>query len=155
MVFETTQLLIGIVLLLTLLVTFIGIQVFITLRDARKTFAKANRVLDESEEILEDVALPIRNLSATFHSLQTTGKVVEFLFGTRKGRKLTKNVSSYGRQLFERVEGTVDEFESEEREVEGSLVASDFKKDDRIERIEPSSFLSFGRRFFKGTPKKR
>lgn len=154
MVLETSHLLIGVVVLLTFLSLVIGFQVFITLRDIRKTLSKANQVIDEADEVLEDISYPIKNLSATLTTIQTTGNLLQFLFGDKKRRELTKEISGHGKAVFTRIEQLAKETDYDREKNQG---------DDKIESTAPSapvsspaSFLSStSRRLFKGIPKRR
>lgn len=70
--FDPAQLLLFIVILvLTLLLLILGSQVFLILRDIRQTIAKANKVLDKTGEITENVSAPISNLSQILMGLKT------------------------------------------------------------------------------------
>lgn len=164
MILENTQLLLAVVVILVTLTVIIGTQAFLALRDMRKTLQKTNKVLDEADEILEDIGLPIRNISQTFQGLQAVGKVTNFLFGTQKGKKITKELSSHGKHALTKVEELVDEIEADGDDDDYKLNVRTIRKpvvidhddgDDRIEQISPSSFLTAGRRLFKGLPKKR
>lgn len=59
-----------VVIVLTLLLVILGWQVFLILKDFRKTIEKTNKVLDGATSITESVATPISALS----SLSTTLK---------------------------------------------------------------------------------
>ena len=157
MVLETSQLLIGVVVLLTFLSLAIGYQVFVTLRDVRRTLAKANQVIDEADEVLEDISFPIKNFSATLMTLQTTGNILNYLFGDKKRRQITKEISGHGKEVFTRIEELArDESMDTQNNVGNS-------GEDKIESTAPSapvsspvSFLSAtSRRLFKGIPKRR
>lgn len=148
MVIETTQILLGVVLFLTLFLVFIGVQILMTLNNMKRTYKKAHQVLDEAEEILEDIALPVRDFSSALHSLRTTGKVLQFFLGDRKVRKVTKEIAHKGKDVFARLEDLAKDTDEEEP----------IKKEEKVDRIEsivPSSFLSAPKRLFKGIPKRR
>ena len=55
--------LILVIFLLTILLLALGIQVFFILKDFRQTIQKANKVLDNTDTITENVATPISSLS--------------------------------------------------------------------------------------------
>jgi hypothetical protein len=159
MVIETTNILLGVVIFLTLFLVFIGAQILITLNNMKRTYKKAHQVLDEAEEILGDIALPIRDFSSALHSLHTTGKILQFFLGDKKGRKVTKEIASEGRGVLSKLEDLMKNVEEESdmprMTVRNSLDVDKEEKVDRIESIVPSSFLSAPKRLFKGIPKRR
>ncbi len=70
--FDPAQLLLFIVILvLTVLLLVLGTQVFLILRDIRHTIAKANKVLDKTGEITENVSAPISSFSQVLMGLKT------------------------------------------------------------------------------------
>ncbi len=75
-----------VIVLLTIILIILGIQVFMILRDFRKTIGKANRILDTADEITENVAQPLSFLSTflvSTRSLSTISKVLK----TKKKRE--------------------------------------------------------------------
>lgn len=68
-----------VIVLLTILLVVLGIQVFFILRDFRRTLAKANRVLDNTEEITQSVSQPISFLSNVLSGTQTLSTVSTIL----------------------------------------------------------------------------
>lgn len=84
--FDPAQLLLFIVILvLTVLLLVLGIQVFLILRDIRQTIAKANKVLDKTGEITENVSAPISNISQVLMGLKTGATFANLL------KKATEN----------------------------------------------------------------
>lgn len=78
--FDPAQLLLFIVILvLTILLVVLGIQVFLILRDVRKTIIKANKVLDKTGEITDSVSAPISNISQLFTGLKTGATIANFI----------------------------------------------------------------------------
>ena len=62
---DTAQLmLIIVVVILTGLLLILGIQVYLILREFRKTIVKANKVLEEIEILTQSVAEPLSKLSS-------------------------------------------------------------------------------------------
>lgn len=75
-----------VIVLLTIILIVLGIQVFFILKDFRKTVAKANRILDTTEEITENISQPLSFLSnflISTRSLSTLSKVLK----TKKNRE--------------------------------------------------------------------
>jgi flagellar basal body-associated protein FliL len=70
--FDPAQiLLIVIIVILTIFLVVLGIQVFLILKDLRKTIEKANKVLDDTGEITQSVAAPISSLSGAIMGIKT------------------------------------------------------------------------------------
>lgn len=75
-----------VIVLLTIILIVLGVQVFFILRDFRKTVHKANRILDTTEEITENISQPLSFLSSflvSTRSLSTISKVLK----TKKKRE--------------------------------------------------------------------
>lgn len=78
--FDPAQLLLFLVIIiLTILLVVLGIQVFFILRDLRQTISKANRVLDNTEEITESVSGPVTSLSTLLMGLRSGAKFANFV----------------------------------------------------------------------------
>jgi len=60
-----------VIVVLTVLLTVLGIQVFLILREFRKTVDKANKVLDDTGIITESLSTPISTLSSLVMSIKT------------------------------------------------------------------------------------
>ena len=63
--------LIAVIILLTVLLIALGVQVFLILRELRKTVSKANRVLDNTESITQSVSAPLSSLSSISMGIKT------------------------------------------------------------------------------------
>lgn len=59
-----------IIIVLTILLSVLGIQVFVILREFRKTVLKANKVLDNTSIITESVSSPFSSLSGFASSIK-------------------------------------------------------------------------------------
>jgi hypothetical protein len=78
--FDPAQIIIILVILaLTLLLLVLGVQVFIILKELRKTIEKANKVLDNTENITGSVSAPISSLSSVLMGLKAGGAVAKLL----------------------------------------------------------------------------
>ena len=70
---DITQVILLLVLgILTLLLMVLGIQVYFILREFRKTVIKANRVLDDTQQITQNVSAPLASLSTLSTTLQAS-----------------------------------------------------------------------------------
>lgn len=66
----TEAVLLLVLAILTVLLVVLGIQVYFILKEFRKTVTKANKVLDDTEEITRSVSGPIASLSSLTSSFQ-------------------------------------------------------------------------------------
>lgn len=87
-----------IIVVLTILLLALGIQVFIILREFRKTVLKANKVLDNTNIITESVSSPLSSLSGLASSIKAGVSFVSLLKkiiskdeGSEKRNKKDKN----------------------------------------------------------------
>lgn len=72
---DATQLLLGfVILVVTAMLTIIGVQVYFILREFRRTLAKANKVLDDTGIISESVSRPVSLLSAMMMGVKALTK---------------------------------------------------------------------------------
>ncbi len=78
--FDPAQILLFIVIIiLTTLLVALGIQVYFVLKDLRKTLAKANRVLDNTGEITQNVSAPLSSLSSVLMGLKAGGALANII----------------------------------------------------------------------------
>lgn len=68
-----------VIIALTLLLLVLGVQVFLILKELRKTIEKANKVLDNTENITGSVSAPISSLSSIIMGLKAGGSVAKLL----------------------------------------------------------------------------
>lgn len=86
---DTMQaLLIAVIVVLTIMLAVIGLQVFIILRELRKTIHKVNRVLDNTESITESVSAPVSSFSAMIMGLKSGSTIASFLKKLKERREL-------------------------------------------------------------------
>ena len=78
--FDPAKFLLFLVILeLTVILVVLGIQVFLILRDLRQTISKANKVLDNTNDITQSVSRPISSLSGVLMGLKNGAKFANFL----------------------------------------------------------------------------
>lgn len=73
-----------VILLLAVLLLVLGVQVFFILRELRETIQRANRVLENTENITESVSEPMSFLSGLLlssKSLSTISKIIKGVKG--------------------------------------------------------------------------
>jgi hypothetical protein len=81
---DITQVVLLLVLgILTMLLVVLGIQVYFILKEFRKTVVKANRVLDDTEQITKNVSAPLASLSTLSTTLQASSvfAIIKFVRG--------------------------------------------------------------------------
>ncbi len=72
-----------VIILLSVLLTVLGIQVFVILRELRATVQRVNRILDNAEYITESISQPMNFLSTFFASTQSLSTIAK-LFSKKK-----------------------------------------------------------------------
>lgn len=83
--FNSTQLiLIIVVVVLSVLLSLIGIQVFFILKEVQKSVQKANKMLDDTGVITESISKPIASLSNSLTSLSSITGLFGWLANRRK-----------------------------------------------------------------------
>ncbi|MCH7951690.1 hypothetical protein IH980_03070 [Patescibacteria group bacterium] len=84
-------LLVIVITTLTILLSFIGVQIVHILREVRRTIEKVNKMLDDAGMITESIAHPISGLGGMIDGLKTGVKAIEtignFLTRKKKGKK--------------------------------------------------------------------
>lgn len=82
---DTVQIvLISVIVLLAVLFTVLGIQVFFILRELQKTVKKTNKILDEVDQLAENISEPISFISSIFFSSKTLSIIGKFLKRDKK-----------------------------------------------------------------------
>lgn len=90
---EITQIIIiFVVVLLTSVLTVVGIEVFLILKEFRITVKKMNKIIDDAGIISESVAKPVQSLSG-------------FLMGLKNGMDFMKIVSKFAEDKEEKKHG--------------------------------------------------
>lgn len=78
--FDAAQILLFIVILvLTTLFLVLGVQVYLILKDLRKTITKANKVLDNTGDITQSVSAPISSLSSVLMGIKAGGAIAKLI----------------------------------------------------------------------------
>lgn len=85
---DTAQaVLLFVVVILTILLVILGFQVFLILKELRRTVSKANKVLDDAGTITETVSRPISSLSTIAQGVKTGSAIAALLRGKKKSSK--------------------------------------------------------------------
>jgi hypothetical protein len=72
-----------VVIALTSLLLFLGVQAFYVLREFRQTLVKTNKILDTANEITESISNPVSAFSSVISGVKT-GSVIASLFKKMK-----------------------------------------------------------------------
>jgi len=83
----TQVILVVVITTLTILLTFIGIQVVYILKDFRETLKRLNKVIDHAETISAAVVRPITGISSLVEGVQSSVKIAELLGFVKKQAK--------------------------------------------------------------------
>jgi len=85
---ESAQiLLIVVVTTLTILLTLVGVEVFLILKEFKKSVEKINKILDDAEMISESVTKPIVSVSSSLSSLSGIAGLLGLIFTKRRKKK--------------------------------------------------------------------
>lgn len=87
----TQVILVVVITTLTILLTFIGIQVVYILKDFRETIKRLNKVIDHAEAISAAVVRPITGISSLVEGIQSSVKIAELLGFVKKQAKHIAN----------------------------------------------------------------
>lgn len=85
--------LIFLIMLLGILLSILGIEVFLILKDLKRAVEKLDKVLSEAEEVTEDMGKPVKIVASAVGAIESGVKMVKSL-----GNKSTKPV----KRLFKR-----------------------------------------------------
>ena len=84
---DATQILIIVVIsVLTVLLTAVGIQVFLILREVRNSIQKLNKILDNAGEVSEAVTKPITSLSNSITGLSGVTGLLGWLVNRKRDK---------------------------------------------------------------------
>ena len=84
MLSPTQILLIIVVSVLTAVLAVIGIQVFLILKEGKRSMEKVNKILDNAGKVSEAITKPITSLSGSLGSLSGLGGLFSWLINRRK-----------------------------------------------------------------------
>jgi len=80
----TQILLIFVVSILTVVLAIIGIQVFLILKESRRSIEKVNKMLDDAGRISESIAKPLSALSGSLSGLSGITGILNWIFKKKK-----------------------------------------------------------------------
>lgn len=83
----TQVILVVVITTLTVLLTFIGLQVVYILRDLRETLKRINKIAGYAEEISSAVVRPVTGISRLVEGIQSSLKIAELLGYIKKNAK--------------------------------------------------------------------
>lgn len=144
----TQVILVAVITTLTILLTYIGIQIAGILKDFRKMLDRLNKVADNVEAISNAVVRPVSGLSSLVEGIQSSLKIAELLglVKTKTGQvvnELPARVKDTKTAVLERIQDMKDEMGSTSEETAGADAAP-----------RPPKFQARLQRFFhrSGTP---
>jgi hypothetical protein len=86
--FNLTQtLLIVVVIVLSVILSIVGVQVFFILREIQRSIQKVNKMLDDAGTISESIARPISSLSGTITNASGIMGIFNWLSSRKKKRE--------------------------------------------------------------------
>lgn len=77
--------------LVTVVLTVVGVQLVQTLFEVKRTLARVNSLLDQAEDKFENVLSPLRNLGGMANGLQTGFRVFESFIGWLNRPRIDKD----------------------------------------------------------------
>lgn len=86
-------LLFSVVTVLTGLLVFVGVQVVLVLREAKKTLTKVNQILEDAELVTNAVSKPIVGFADFVDGIRNMGNVVDFVID-KVGKRFTNHADS-------------------------------------------------------------
>jgi len=88
---ESAQvLLVVVVTTLTILLTVVGIEVFLILKEFKKSVEKINKILEDAGTISESVAKPVSSISSSLGSLSGIAGLLGLVFSKGKKKRREK-----------------------------------------------------------------
>lgn len=87
MVDSTQILLIAVIVVLSILLSIIGVQVFFILREVQRSIQKVNKMLDDAGTISESITKPIASLSNSITGVSGIAGLFGWLASRKKKRK--------------------------------------------------------------------
>lgn len=146
MITLTQVVLVIVITTLTVLLTFIGIQVVYILKDLRGSLRRINKIIDNAEAITDAVVRPIEGISSVVEGLQSSLKIAELLGYVKDRAKKTAH------EIPERIREAKENFQDARRAVDSELdaMADEAESQDRPRLPGRDRFPHFFHR--SGTP---
>ena len=82
----TQAILLSVAVVLAVFIVVVGIQAFFTLKDLRKTLKKANKLMDNADDIVSQVKKPIETAGSIFTAV-TAGAGIAHIIKRLTGEK--------------------------------------------------------------------
>lgn len=157
----TQVILVVVITTLTILLTFIGIQVVYILRDFREILKRVNKIVDNAEAISSAVVRPVTGISALVEGIQSSLKIAELVGHFKKGSKevaqeipeKVREIKADVREAKEQIE-KVARIREEKTEIPSDDEELEVSGDGEVKKIPVVTSRSPGRRFFfrRGAP---
>ena len=91
MVTLTQTLLIIVITVLTVIITAIGVQLYLLLRDVRKTLGHTNAILDQADELIHKLSNPAASITGIVSGLKEGANIIETISGIFSRHKSDSN----------------------------------------------------------------
>lgn len=105
----TQIILVVVITTLTILLTFIGIQVVYILKDLRETLKRINKIADNAEVISSAVVKPVTGVAALVEGIQSSIRIAELLGRLKKeGKKPISELPEKGEDFEDDLTDTKD-----------------------------------------------
>ena len=75
----TQSVILSVIIVLTIFLVVVGIQVFFTLKELRKSLKKANKLMDDADDIVSQVKKPIETAGNLVTALTAGAGIAHFL----------------------------------------------------------------------------
>jgi len=73
-----------VIVVLTIFIVVIGFQAFITLKDLRKTLIKMNKLMDDTDELVDEIKGPIHSATSMFTAITAGAGIAHLLKKVQK-----------------------------------------------------------------------
>ena len=75
----TQSVILSVIIVLTIFLVVVGIQVFFTLKELRKSLKKANKLMDDADDIVSQIKKPIETAGNLVTALTAGAGIAHFL----------------------------------------------------------------------------
>lgn len=108
----TQVILVIVITILTIMLTFIGIQVIYILKDLRDTLGRFRKIIDNAEIITSAVVKPVAGFAGLVEGIQSSLKIAELLGYVKK--KLPEKVAQAKAEIGAQIEARRDHDETDQ-----------------------------------------
>lgn len=99
MVTLTQTLLIIVITVLTVIITAIGVQLFLLLKEVRSSLARANSILDQTDSLINKLSHPASSINNLLTGLKEGVNLIDTIAGIFTKRNTSSGYNSYENEL--------------------------------------------------------